>query len=171
MRILAGVYQPDKGDILLDGQPVRINNPREAAEHRIGMVFQEQSLLPNISVRENIYLGFEHEFSRFGLINWRALSKAAQRQLEKVEITVDPARRTDELTFAERQMVELAKVLTLEERVRRHLVILLDEPTSVLEQAEIDLLFSRIRSLRQRASFVFVSHRLDEVLGSATASA
>jgi len=164
MRILAGVYQPDKGDILLDGQPVRINNPREAAEHGIGMVFQEQSLLPNISVRENIYLGFEHEFSRFGLINWRALSKAAQRQLEKVEITVDPARRTDELTFAERQMVELAKVLTLEERVRRHLVILLDEPTSVLEQAEIDLLFSRIRSLRQRASFVFVSHRLDEVL-------
>lgn len=164
MRILAGVYQPDKGDLLLDGQPVRINNPREAAEHGIGMVFQEQSLLPNISVRENIYLGFEHEFSRFGLINWRALSKAAQRQLEKVEITVDPARRTDELSFAERQMVELAKVLTLEERVRRHLVILLDEPTSVLEQAEIDLLFSRIRSLRQRASFVFVSHRLDEVL-------
>ena len=164
MRILAGVYQPDEGEILLEGESVRINNPRDASEYGIGMVFQEQSLLPNISVRENIYLGFEHEFSRFGLINWRALSVAAKRQLEKVDIMVDPARRTDELSFAERQMVELAKVLTLEERVKRHLVILLDEPTSVLEQAEIDLLFDRIRSLRQRASFVFVSHRLDEVL-------
>ncbi len=164
MRILAGVYSPDEGELILDGNPVHIHNPREASEHGIGMVFQEQSLLPNISVGENIYLGFEDAFMRFGLINWRALNAAARRQLEKVELSIDPARRTDELSFAERQMVELAKVLTLEERVRRHLIVLLDEPTSVLEQAEIDILFARIRNLRQRASFVFVSHRLDEVL-------
>ena len=164
MRILAGVYSPDAGELVLDGNPIQIHNPREASDYGIGMVFQEQSLLPNISVGENIYLGFEDAFMRFGLINWRALNAAARRQLEKVELSIDPARRTDELSFAERQMVELAKVLTLEERVRRHLIILLDEPTSVLEQAEIDILFARIRNLRQRASFVFVSHRLDEVL-------
>ena len=164
MRILAGVYSPDEGELILDDHPVQIHNPREASEYGIGMVFQEQSLLPNISVAENIYLGFEDAFMHFGLINWRALNAAARRQLEKVNLSIDPARRTDELSFAERQMVELAKVLTLEERVRRHLIVLLDEPTSVLEQAEIDILFARIRNLRQRASFVFVSHRLDEVL-------
>jgi ribose transport system ATP-binding protein len=79
-------------------------------------------------------------------------------------LPIDPATRTAHLSFAERQMVELAKALALEERTERHLVILLDEPTSVLEQREIDILFERVRALRNRASFVFVSHRLDEVL-------
>lgn len=164
MRILAGVYAPDSGQIQLDGQTVTFGSPRDAASYGIGMVFQEQSLLPNISVAENIFLGYEDAFMRYGLINWKALNAAARRQLEKVQSTVDPARRTDELSFAERQMVELAKVLTLEERLHRDLVVLLDEPTSVLEQAEINILFDRVRKLRQRASFIFVSHRLDEVL-------
>ena len=78
--------------------------------------------------------------------------------------TIDPATPTAELDFAARQMVELAKALTLEEQAEGHLVILLDEPTSVLEQADIDILFERVRALKARASFVFVSHRLDEVL-------
>ncbi|MCC7206718.1 MAG: sugar ABC transporter ATP-binding protein [Anaerolineae bacterium] len=164
MRILAGVYQPDSGELSIDGEPVKLSNARTANSYGIGMVFQEQSLLPNISVGENIYLGHEDEFMRFGVINWRALFASARRQLVKVESSVDPARRTDELSFAERQMVELAKVLTLEERVHRHLIILLDEPTSVLEKAEIKILFDRVRNLRQRASFIFCSHRLDEVL-------
>ena len=72
--------------------------------------------------------------------------------------------RADDLDFAARQMVELAKALTLEEHAAGHLVILLDEPTSVLERAEIDILFARVRALKSRASFIFVSHRLDEVL-------
>ena len=72
--------------------------------------------------------------------------------------------RADDLDFATRQMVELAKALTLEEHAGGHLVILLDEPTSVLERAEIDILFARVRALKSRASFIFVSHRLDEVL-------
>ena len=164
MRILAGVYQPDGGEILIDGESVKLGNARTANSYGIGMVFQEQSLLPNISVGENIYLGHEAEFMRFGIIHWRALYASARRQLEKVESTVAPASRTDDLSFAERQMVELAKVLTIEERIHRQLVILLDEPTSVLEKAEIKILFDRVRNLRQRASFIFCSHRLDEVL-------
>ena len=84
--------------------------------------------------------------------------------LTKVEVDIDPRTRTSELSFAARQMVELAKALALEERTDRHLVILLDEPTSVLEQRDIDILFARVRALKQRASFVFVSHRLDEIL-------
>src|SRR5246127_1609158 len=164
MRILAGVYSPDRGSLKLDGAPVFLRSPRDANLNGIGIVFQEQSLLLNLSVGENIYLGQEAEFTRLGLIDRRRLNAAARRQLDKVEVDIDPRTRTSELSFAARQMVELAKALALEERTERHLVILLDEPTSVLEQREIDILFERVRALRSRASFVFVSHRLDEVL-------
>jgi ribose transport system ATP-binding protein len=164
IRILAGVYRPDSGTLALDDKPLTLTSPRDANLHGIGIVFQEQSLLPNLTVAENIYLGQEKEFSRWGVILWAALRAAAKRQLEKVQLKIDPGTRTAHLSFAERQMVELAKALALEERTERHLVILLDEPTSVLEQREIDILFERVRALRTRASFVFVSHRLDEVL-------
>ena len=83
------------------------------------MVFQEQSLLTNLTVGENIYLGNEAQFTRFGLIDWRALYAAAARQLAKVQVDVDPRTRADELDFAARQMVELAKALTLEEQAER----------------------------------------------------
>ncbi|WP_413993743.1 sugar ABC transporter ATP-binding protein [Labrys okinawensis] len=164
MRILAGTHQPDSGTLLLDGESLRLRSARDGAAHGIGMVFQEQSLLLNLSVAENIYLGQEDRFIRFGLMNWRAMRAAARRQLAKVGVDIDVAARTSELTFAARQMVELAKALTLEETVSRPLVILLDEPTSVLGGSDIEMLFGRVRSLKSRASFVFVSHRLEEVL-------
>jgi ribose transport system ATP-binding protein len=165
MRILAGVYQPDSGEVLLGGKPVRISSSADAMSKGIGMVFQEQSLLPNLSVGENIYLGNEDRFSRLGLIHWGALFDAAKRQLAKVEVGVDPRLRAADLDFATRQMVELAKALTLEELAPGHqLVILLDEPTSVLEREDIAILFRRVRALKSRAAFVFVSHRLEEVL-------
>jgi ribose transport system ATP-binding protein len=164
MRILAGVYSPEHGSLKLDGAPILLRSPRDANLHGIGIVFQEQSLLLNLTVGENIYLGQETEFTRLGLVNRRRLNAAARRQLDKVEVDIDPRTRTSELSFAARQMVELAKALALEERTERHLVILLDEPTSVLEQRDIDILFARVRALKQRASFVFVSHRLDEIL-------
>ncbi|ASR10032.1 ABC transporter ATP-binding protein (plasmid) [Rhizobium leguminosarum bv. viciae] len=164
MRILAGTHQPDSGTLKLDGQPLKLRNARDGAAQGIGMVFQEQSLLLNISVAENIYLGQESQFVRFGIVDWKAMRAAAKRQLDKIGVDIDVAARTSELTFAARQMVELAKALTLEEAVSRPLVILLDEPTSVLSGSDIDVLFKRVRSLKSRASFVFVSHRLDEVL-------
>ncbi len=164
MRILSGVYQPDAGSLELHGEAVTLKSPSDAAHHGIGMVFQEQSLLPNLTVGENIYLGSEKPFTRAGMVRWSELYRAARRQLEKVQLEVDPSTRTSELDFAARQMVELAKALTLEEAADGHLVILLDEPTSVLEQADIDILFERVRALKARAAFVFVSHRLDEVL-------
>ena len=164
MKILSGVYQPDSGEIRIAGKPATFENAADANHQGIGMVFQEQSLLTNMTVGENIYLGNEAQFIRYGLVNWSALYAAAARQLAKVQVDVDPRARADTLTFAARQMVELAKALTLEEHAGGHLVILLDEPTSVLEKAEIDILFARVRSLKSRASFIFVSHRLDEVL-------
>ncbi len=163
MKILSGVYRPDSGRILVNGTPVTLTSAAEANARGIGMVFQEQSLLTNLTVGENIYLGNEAQFTRFGLVDWRRLYAAAARQLTKVALDVDPRTRAEDLDFAARQMVEIAKALTLEE-AGGNLVILLDEPTSVLERAEIDVLFSRVRALKSRASFLFVSHRLDEVL-------
>jgi len=164
MRVLAGIYPPDHGQMRVNGKLVQLNGAMDARAHGIGMVFQEQSLFSNLSVGHNIFLGREQRFMRFGLIQWKKLYAAAARQLEKLQLKIDPRTLTSELDFATRQMVELAKALTLEEDSSDNLIILLDEPTSVLEQAEIDILFDKIRALRSRASFVFVSHRLDEVL-------
>lgn len=164
MKIIYGAYQHDGGDVTVNGESVRFQNPREAMDRGVGMVFQEQSLIPNLTVMENIFLGFEQPFKRYGVINWRRMANAARAQLAKVELDVDPSMITSRLSFAQRQLVELAKVLTLEERVEGDLVILLDEPTSVLAREEVELLFRLVRELRVRASFIFVSHRLDEVI-------
>ena len=164
MKIIYGAYQHDGGQVLVDGKAVRFHSPRQAMDMGVGMVFQEQSLIPNLTVMENIFLGFEKQFVNFGVIDWKAMSEAARHQLGKVKLDISPAMTTSQLSFAQRQLVELAKVLTLEERVQGDLVILLDEPTSVLAKEEIELLFELVRDLRSRASFIFVSHRLDEVI-------
>ncbi|MYE37257.1 MAG: sugar ABC transporter ATP-binding protein [Rhodobacteraceae bacterium] len=164
MKIIYGAYQPDGGTIEIDGKSVRFQNPRQAMDNGIGMVFQEQSLIPNLTVMENIFLGYENQFVKFGVINWQAMSVAAKEQLAKVKLDIDPNTITMELSFGQRQLVELAKVLTLEERIEGHLVILLDEPTSVLAEEEVNLLFQIVRDLTKRASFIFISHRIDEVL-------
>ncbi|WP_010100073.1 sugar ABC transporter ATP-binding protein [Verminephrobacter aporrectodeae] len=164
MKVIYGACPHDGGAVLVNGEPARFNTPREAMHKGIGMVFQEQSLIPNLSVMENIYLGFEQPFVRFGVIHWKRMAAAARQQLAKVHLAVDPRTTTSRLSFAQRQMVELAKVLALGDRVAGDLVILLDEPTSVLSKDEVQLLFQRVRELRSRAAFIFVSHRIDEVI-------
>ncbi|MFZ0098024.1 MAG: sugar ABC transporter ATP-binding protein [Gemmobacter sp.] len=164
MKVIYGAYQPDGGTVTIDGKSVRFQNPRQAMEKGIGMVFQEQSLIPNLTVMENIFLGYEAQFVRLGVIDWKAMARAARAQLAKVQLDIDPSMVTERLSFAQRQLVELAKVLTLEERVDGDLVILLDEPTSVLAEDEVKMLFRIVRDLTARASFIFVSHRMDEVM-------
>jgi ribose transport system ATP-binding protein len=164
MKVMYGAYVPESGEILLDGKSVRFANPRDAQDKGVGMVFQEQSLISNLTVMENIFLGYEAPFVRFGLVNWKKMAAAARKQLDKVKLDIDPATITSELSFAQRQLVELAKVLSVEERVHGDLVILLDEPTSVLAPEEVEMLFQLVRDLKSRASFIFVSHRMDEII-------
>ena len=164
MKIIYGSHRHDNGEFLINGKPVNFKNPRQAVDSGIGMVFQEQSLIPNLKVMENIFLGFEKQFVNYGLINWKSMAKSAKSHLAKVKLDIDPYIQTSRLSFAQKQLVELAKVLSIEERTEGDLVILLDEPTSVLSRNEVDLLFSLVRELHTRASFVFVSHRLDEVI-------
>ncbi|MDZ5620986.1 sugar ABC transporter ATP-binding protein [Nocardioides sp. HM23] len=164
LKALVGLVRPDAGDIYVRGERVKLRSVVDAADHGIGMVFQEQSLVPNLTAAENIVLGSEGPGVRRGIYRWDAMRKLAQEQLDKIGSDIDPLARTDTLTFADRQMVEIAKVLRIEQRSQHPPVIILDEPTSVLESKEIETLFTQIRRLREFASVVFVSHRLDEVL-------
>lgn len=164
MKVIYGAHPPDGGEMRLNGQPVRFSGPREAVARGIGMVFQEQSLIPNLTVMENIFLGAEDGFVKGGIVRWKAMAEAAKRQLDKVQLGIDPRAVTSSLSFAQRQLVELAKVLAIGDRVEGDLIVLLDEPTSVLSKQEIELLFRLVRELRSRAAFIFVSHRMDEVL-------
>ena len=165
LKVLNGVYAVEDGEIRVNGRATPIAGPRDAFDHGIAMVFQEQSILTTLSVAENIFLGRENEFLRWGVLDKAAMNAAAAVELEKVHLDVDPATSCGDLTFAERQMVEIAKAISLDTRVEGDIVILLDEPTSVLESKEIEVLFRIVRELRDRAAFVFISHRIEEVLG------
>jgi ribose transport system ATP-binding protein len=164
LKALVGLVRPDAGEIWVRGEKVRLKSVVDAANHGIGMVFQEQSLVPNLTAAENIVLGSEGRGVRRGIYRWDTMRKLAQEQLDKIGSDINPLARTETLSFADRQMVEIAKVLRIEQRSQHPPVIILDEPTSVLESKEIDTLFTQVRRLREFASVVFVSHRLDEVL-------
>jgi len=164
LKVLNGIYQPDHGSVCVNGEAVKIASPRDAFDKGIAMVFQEQSILPSLTVAENIFLGREEEFLRYGLISKSRMNAAAAEELKKVELDVHPGRRCADLSFADRQMVEIAKALSLDSRIKGDVTILLDEPTSVLERKEVELLFRIVTGLKRRASIVFISHRLEEVL-------
>ena len=164
LKILNGIYQPDSGSVLVDDRPITIHSPRQAFDNGIAMVFQEQSILPTLTVAENIFLGREEEFIRFGIISKARMNAAAAEELKKVHLDIHPATRCAGLSFADRQMIEIAKALSLDTRIKGDVTILLDEPTSVLEKKEVELLFRIVDDLKARASIVFISHRLEEVL-------
>lgn len=164
MKTMVGVQVPDEGSMLLRGESVLLHSTAEAANRGIGLVHQEQSLIPNLTVAENIFLDKTCDFFSHGWYRWKALLAAARIQLDKVELDIRPDSLVETLSFAQRQMVELAKVLSLEEMVSDDLVIMFDEPTSMLSDPEIDDLFRQIRRIRHRSSVVFISHRMDEVL-------
>jgi ribose transport system ATP-binding protein len=165
MKILVGFYAPDAGEILLRGESIAPRSVKAASRYGIGMVFQEQALLGNLTVAENIFLGNEEPFMKRGIINWRRLNRAAADQLARLDYPLPPTLRTDRLDFAQRQMVELARVMALAERSRQTPIIVFDEPTTVGSEEDIARLFETIRGLKDGgACIIFISHRLEEVL-------
>lgn len=160
LKILAGDYQPSSGEIRLDGSKVEISSPRRALALGIGIVYQEFSLLPNLSVAHNIVLGQE-PMSGVRIDERRLLEEAGQA-LRRVHAEAIPlARRVGDLGLSQRQLVEIAKVLTL--RLPR--LVIFDEPTAALGHADVENLFEVMRGLRdQGVTVVFVSHRYREVL-------
>ena len=166
LKILAGDYRPDAGTIEIDGEEVEIATPRRAHELGIGIVYQELSLLPNLSVARNISLG--QEPVRGLSIDERAVLASARAALARMGVSgLEATRKVSELSLAERQLVEIAKVLTL----RRPRILIFDEPTAALGQADVERLFSIIQALRDGgAAIIFVSHRYREVLELCDAS-
>jgi ribose transport system ATP-binding protein len=164
LKVLSGNVRPDSGIITLRDQPVRLPSVADAMHHGIAMVHQEQSLLPNVSVAENVLLGNEGDSVRGGIYRWGRLRARAQRELDAIGSPVKASAPTESLSFARRQMVEVAKALATGLAAGGEPILLLDEPTSVLESQDIATLFEVVRRLREQASVVFVSHRLEEVL-------
>src|SRR5215211_8442439 len=159
MNILSGVYPADEGEILIAGTPVTIDRPREALRQGIGTVYQELSLLPNLSVADNIFLG--REAGNGFVVDERAIVDRARAVLERLEETqIDVAQRVGDLPLAQQQVVEIAKVLSHEPRI-----LILDEPTAPLAAQESRRLFAILHGLKERGlAIVFISHRFQEII-------
>ena len=167
LKILTGIYQPDTGTIEVHGQKVKFRRPQDSVAAGIGVVHQEQSLLTNLSVAENIAMtavSDKDSATRFGWYRWKRLNQEAERVLARVGSTVDPRTIVGDLPFVDRQMVEIARALRVDELVHVPPLVILDEPTAVLERDETETLEREIRALRKLGSVIFVSHRLDEVM-------
>jgi ABC-type sugar transport system ATPase subunit len=160
MKILSGATRPDTGSLRIDGAEVVFGDPREAIDRGIAIVHQELSLLPHLSVAENILLGkAPHRRVRWQ-IDWEAMNRIADTVLRDFGIeTIDVTRKVSELSVSVQQVVEIAKAL-----VGRPEALILDEPTAVLSVREADLLFRAIRRLaRERTIVLYISHRLEEI--------
>jgi ABC-type sugar transport system ATPase subunit len=158
MKVIAGSVVPDAGTMTLEDEDVSFGSPDGARAHGIGIVYQELSLVPPLSVGENVLLGRWPR--RFGVVDWSALHDQACGPLRRIGFDVDPRTPVRRLGMAERQLVEIAKALATEVRV-----LLLDEPTSALSDPEARRLFAIIRDLTESGvAVVYVSHRLSEVL-------
>jgi ribose transport system ATP-binding protein len=158
MKILGGVYQPDGGEILLDGQPVKINNVTDAMKFGVAFIHQELNVLDNLDVAANVFLGREPK-NAFGLIDGKKIHADTEPLLKRLGLNVSSRTRLDRLSLAHQQMVEIAKALSLNSRL-----IIMDEPTSSLTLTETDCLLDLVVELRkQGVSVVYISHRLGEV--------
>jgi rhamnose transport system ATP-binding protein len=158
VKILAGVYQPDSGRLLLDGEQLRLANPADAREAGIAVIYQEPTLFPDLSVGENIFMG-RQPLSSGRRIDGGELRRQVQALMERLGVPLDPNRPARGLSIADQQIVEIAKALSFEARV-----IVMDEPTAALSGAEVERLFAVARTLQEHGvAVLFISHRLDEV--------
>src|SRR4029077_19257043 len=161
MKILIGLIQPDEGSYQLRGERVTLRGPANAARHGVGMVFQEGSLLPNLSIMENLFLCHEIGFRKFGFLSQRAMREPASSVLSLVKVTSDLETPISETTSAVRQMVEIARLLWLSRlHHQENPVLVLDEPTTVLTENEIKTLCTILSEIKSQASIILISHRL-----------
>jgi ribose transport system ATP-binding protein len=158
MKILAGAYRPDTGAILLDGNPVQFRTPHEARLAGIGIIYQELTVAPNLTVSGNVFLG--SELSRFGFIKDTAeMDRKTQGVLDRLGARFRPNQRAARLAVAEQQQVEIARALFYKSRV-----LVMDEPTAALSDRETDRLFDVVRHLRSEGlAIIYISHRMAEV--------
>ena len=158
MKILDGMYTPDSGQIIFQGQTVTVDTTQTALKLGISMIHQELSPIPHMSVAENIFLGRE-PLARFGMIDKRKMNTDTKALLHRLEIDINPTTLMKDLSVANTQMVEIAKAISYDSRL-----IIMDEPTSAITEREVAHLFSMIRSLKAKGvSIIYITHKMDEV--------
>jgi len=158
IKIIAGAYAPDAGEICFADAPAHWSSPREAKQHGVHVVYQEFALFPQLSVAENIFIGHEPR-NRLGMVDHARTRREAKELLLKLGVSLNPSARVASLSVADQQMVEIARAM-----VHNVKLLVLDEPTAVIAGREVALLFDRLRRLRASGvSVLFISHRLDEV--------
>jgi monosaccharide-transporting ATPase len=156
IKVLTGVYQPDSGGVHLDGRLIRPRSTQEAQALGISTVYQEVNLCPNLSVAENIFIGRYPR--RFGLVDWRAMRRQAAELLQRLQIDIDVSKQLAHYPLAIQQMVAIARALHTDANV-----LILDEPTSSLDEAEVQTLFGVLRRLRAEGmAILFVTHFLEQ---------
>src|SRR5437016_4143748 len=159
MNVLYGLYQPDEGEILVKGEPIRLHSPKDAIKHGIGMVHQHFMLIPVMTVAENIVLATEPTHAGL-LLDYRAANKRVADLSRPFNFKIDPAARVESITVGQQQRVEILKAL-----YRRADILILDEPTAVLTPQEARELFEILKTLtREGMSVIFITHKLNEVL-------
>ncbi|RDI43513.1 sugar ABC transporter ATP-binding protein [Nocardia mexicana] len=158
MNVLAGVHLPDAGRIEIDGSPVHLRSPKDAARHGVAMIHQELNLVPELSIADNIFLGQELRTAR-GTLDRRTMDARTRELLARIGLRLPPRRLVRQCRLAEQQLIEVAKALN--HRLR---VLVMDEPTSALAEAETQRLFAVIRTLTgQGVGVVYISHRIEEL--------
>ncbi|MBQ4610457.1 MAG: sugar ABC transporter ATP-binding protein [Clostridia bacterium] len=158
IKMLTGVNIPDKGTITLDGKEIRPTNIQEARALGIGVVFQENSLVPHLSVAENVFITREFR-DKLGGIDWKKTYSECERWIKELGMHIDVRETVKNLSVAEQQIVEIVKILS-----QNPSLIVLDEPTSALSDNEIENLFSIIKNLQKKdITFIYISHRMEEI--------
>ncbi|MDR3336596.1 MAG: sugar ABC transporter ATP-binding protein [Treponema sp.] len=159
MKIVAGVETKTSGAIYVNGAEAEYTTPNEAIQHGVGIIYQELNLFPNLSVAENMFMTRELKSSRFS-IDHKKQNETALQYLKKLNLEVPPETLVVDLRVGQQQLVEIAKVLSQKARI-----IIMDEPTSALTEAEVGTLFSVIDELRKQGiTIIYISHRLEEIL-------
>jgi ribose transport system ATP-binding protein len=158
MKILTGVYTLDQGEIYIEGEKVSIQSPDDARKNKISMIFQEFSLIPTLTVAQNIFLTRESKTS-FGLLDDKECVKKTEQLLKELEVDLDPNEVVGNLGVGYWQMTEIAKALSHEAKI-----LIMDEPTASLTKKETEVLFSFINKLKAKGySIIYISHRMDEI--------
>lgn len=158
IKIIAGAYQPDGGELLFGGEPVRLSSPREAAARGVAVIYQEMSLYPELSVAENIFMG-RHPRGPLGSVDWNEMVRQAEALFHTLDVEIDVRHKVSRLTVGNRQRVEIAKALSRQARI-----LVMDEPTASLTAHDVNILFGIVRRLREQGvGIIYISHRLDEV--------
>ena len=158
IKILSGVYVQDSGEIILDGQPISLRHPSDAQALGISPVHQELNIEPHLSAAENVFLG-RQPLNRFGLIDYGKMNHGAKAVLDSLGVDIRPGRIAAELSVALRQMVSIARAVSMDARI-----VIMDEPTAPLTEHETNLLFDTVKSLKTAGiGIIYISHRLEEV--------